>query len=1365
MLHKSMMLAKRRPAPGVRGTCALFSFFAFQVPVNSAPNIEFASKTHGSSIVEKLLFVSCCILISLFLADSKATAAITVTPSTWNIVGLDSNSPSFGPQYFPVGAKVCSTSAVSNVPVTFNLSNINPYISQRPGSLSSFTIPSIAAGACADAYFEVQVTQTALAFDTSTSYSVTTPGASTPVPRELYVEHLISQSRNSISDVKLNGASIPAGGAMNLVVGNTYTIELDGGTATQGYNQFEAFINFPNTIFQILAVNTTYSADNNTANVPNPNSGLYANACQWDNDPGSLTYRSCIGGDYKAGGSNVVTTYTVKILSGGGTTQTLNTLLYDFSGSSFHYNADYSTSARIANIIDPASVTISKGFFPSPTNVANGSALTFTISNPNAGAVGGLNFIDDFTTVVVAPAGGTLRMATPLTTTNTCGGTLTDHAGNPLAAGSAGIKLSGGTVSANSSCIVEVKVAPSAGSAAGTTYANTSNHLFVNTLDTGKFATATLIVNTTAPPAPPPSSCPNPVELARWEMLTTTTGPGTTGPPYTRRAGDVSTATTRFVSASGVQSVANINGRAYAWGGTAPTAGASWSENPTAPNYTLNNYFEFVLDTSNYGGVGVTFDSGLDASGDWANPTSPIYVTSSTDGTTFSLFTPSPTVSKNSWSIGLVATAAATGTDKTTFRFATSGSSKPAGVFALDNITFTGCPRVKPPVMKKLFSTNPVLTSGFSQLVFTISNPNQSVDLTGVTFTDVFPTSPGAMTLYDAVTINTCGGTLTSNSGGVLAANAPGIKLTGATVTKGSSCTVTVNVKAPNTGSYVNSTTVSDATAGNGNTTSDTLTVNPPHPVISLFKEVATSTSAPGPSSILWNSNIALKTGDKVYYQFTVQNDGDVPLDSVTLTDADLAAVDPGLSLSNCIWKNGDDVTINPVTPSAQNFSLVVANNSNNQDFAYCIIGPIFAVSGSKTNTATANAMYNSAAITPDSDSATYNGFAPPSVTKSFLPVNISIGGTSAMTIKVTNPASNPGNLTGVSISDSYTGTLKNNAAGSVACSGTGSATLTGGVNNGTTVGFNTGTIVPGGTCTITQSVTATATENNSTGSPSSTGIVVPTRGAASMALTGTAAGPVTLTVSNFPTLTKAFALTTVVPGQSSTLTFTLTNSTGNPVQSGLAFTDTMPANITVTAAAGSQCNGTVSFTASNVSLAGGSMASGVGSCTVTASVTSSALGTWTNGSGNISVAGGNLVNGVTDQSLQVVSDATLTILKTADKGTAKPGEIITYTLLVTNTGGVVASNISISDVLSPYVALGTNSYPAAVAPSGPVFDFTGTGALPTPGTPQFFNNSGISITPSGAYDGNVAKWTLPFTGTLGANGDNFTIKYKTQIK
>ena len=175
------------------------------------------------------------------------------------------------------------------------------------------------------------------AFDTARRYHITatdgSSSASTPTPRELYVEHLISQSRNVVTGAKLDGVSVPAGGSMNLVVGNTYTIELDGGTATQGYNQFEAFINFPNTIFQILSVSTTYSADDSPY-VPVPprsraTSSTPTLACGRTIRRARTTC-SCVGGDFKAGGNDVRTTYTVMIVGGGGTSQTLSGLALRF---------------------------------------------------------------------------------------------------------------------------------------------------------------------------------------------------------------------------------------------------------------------------------------------------------------------------------------------------------------------------------------------------------------------------------------------------------------------------------------------------------------------------------------------------------------------------------------------------------------------------------------------------------------------------------------------------------------------------------------------------------------------------------------------------------------------------------------------------------------------------------------------------------------------------------------------------------------------------------------------------------------------------------------------------------------------------
>ncbi len=736
----------------------------------------------------------------IFVSSIEADASFTLTPSSWNVVGLDSNRPATGPTYFPVGAKVCSTTSVTNVPVTFTWDSANANITLRGGS--SITIPSISAGGCEEAFFEVEVNKIAASFDTTRRYHISAGGASTPTPRELYVEHLISQSRNYINDVELDGVSIPAGGAMSLTVGNTYTIKLKGGTATQGYNQFESFINFPNTIFQILSVDTTYSANNAPHIDETGHDSLYADACVWENDPDSPNYLDCYN-DYKTGGNNVVTTYVVKIISGGGTSETLNTLLYDFSGSSFHYNADYSTGARIANIIDPSIVTIDKNFSPDPTNVGGISVLTFTLSNPNAGQISGINFIDVFPTspgaMVVAP--------TPNATTNGCGTPTYSPS-----AGAASVSFSGGSISANSSCIVKVNVTvPTIG-----TYTNTSNNLFVDLIDTGDNATDTLLVNTTPPLPPIPSSCPGQeIELARWEMPASGQGSGGPSPPYTSKASDVSTATTSYTTVSGTQTIAAIgSAAANSWAGTAPTGGNGWSETPAS----TANYFQFTLDTSNYNGVTVAFNTNLLLNGDWASPLSNIYINTSADGAPFVTYAPYPQAAKGGWTTGLTAAAAATGTGTTVFRFSSDGASKDAAVMYLDDIIFKGCQRPDPLTITKNFAQNPVQVGGTSTLNFTIVNPNAGYALTGVTVTDTFPA--GVTVASPLTTTNTCNGSLQDDSGGLLAAADPGIKLTAGTMVAGGTCTFSVLVTVADEGPHNNVSGFVESTETGKNNTS-----------------------------------------------------------------------------------------------------------------------------------------------------------------------------------------------------------------------------------------------------------------------------------------------------------------------------------------------------------------------------------------------------------------------------------------------------------------------------------------------------------------------------------------------------------------
>ncbi len=715
----------------------------------------------------RILLSAGIIAATLLLVPVTAAASFTVTPSTWNVIGLDGNTPAFGPNHFPVGAKVCSTTAVTNVDVTLVWDSANPYVDLRPGSANPVTIPSIGAGACADAYFEVEVAQNAFAFDTTRRYHMTAGGASTPVPRELYVEHLVSQGRNAITDMQFGTSlaslqSVPSGGSMDLLVGNTYYIRMYGYTATQGYEQLESFINMPNTVFQVLSVETTYTADTSAA-VSSPNDKLYGDACSWENDPNSPNYRSCSTGG-KVGGS-IAVTYQVRILSVGSGSATLSSMIHDFSGSSFHYNSDYTTSARMAYLIDPSTVTIAKTFTPNPTDVGGVSTLTFTLTNPNGGAVSGVNFTDTFP---VSP--GTMLVATPLTyTTNGCG----TPTFAPVA-GAGSISFSNGTIGANSSCTVKVNVTPPATG----TYSNTSSHLLIGTLDTCKSdnsnigtctASASLTVNSAPPPTPPVCN----LTMASWTIPA-----GSANPPVaTTKASDVATA----------KASAFLPGNTQI-GNSGQGDTASWS---TYGYKDAGQYIDFVVDTSKYTSVFMGF---YVANASPANGPATL-VLSYNNGAGFTTIntTNNPAAAFTLHSIDLTGLTSTTG--NTTFRLTATGAKNNSSGASLDydNITFSGCAVPVPLTMTKSFSPSPVAVNAASTLTFTVVNPNANIPLTGISFSD---------TLVSGLTVTTgsstqCGGTLTRTS-------PSSISFSGGTLAAGSSCTITATVTATTAGSHVN---------------------------------------------------------------------------------------------------------------------------------------------------------------------------------------------------------------------------------------------------------------------------------------------------------------------------------------------------------------------------------------------------------------------------------------------------------------------------------------------------------------------------------------------------------------------------------
>lgn len=279
------------------------------------------------------------VLISLFLGTagsifvaSQATAApveLTVTRIGWNVVGLDSNDVNAGPETYPQGYRVCNTSvdtAATDVEANWAWTSENVLIT-LDGSANR-EIGSIAANSCVDFYWTVTVARNEASYDSSRNYKVTvTDGTVTADTGNqlVYVEHLVSQNRNVIRSVT---------GPTSVTLGQTVQFVLNGATATQGYEQIVTAPIMTSSIFEITEVTGSYAVGGNVTR-------LYFDACGWDPAGVDVTTWDCLGVG-KAGGDPISITVTAKVIGTG--TAAIGGVIYDFSGSSFHYNSDYSDS-------------------------------------------------------------------------------------------------------------------------------------------------------------------------------------------------------------------------------------------------------------------------------------------------------------------------------------------------------------------------------------------------------------------------------------------------------------------------------------------------------------------------------------------------------------------------------------------------------------------------------------------------------------------------------------------------------------------------------------------------------------------------------------------------------------------------------------------------------------------------------------------------------------------------------------------------------------------------------------------------------------------------------------------------------------
>jgi fimbrial isopeptide formation D2 family protein/uncharacterized repeat protein (TIGR01451 family) len=875
------------------------------------------------------------------------------------------------------------------------------------------------------------------------------------------------------------------------------------------------------------------------------------------------------------------------------------------------------TASASVTVVGPPSIT--KAFGSANIALNGTTTLTFTITNPNPTAqLTGVGFTDSL------PAG--LQVASTPGASASCGGTFTPSAGATT------LTFSGGTISAGGACTLVVNVT---GTTAGVKN-NTTGNVTSNEGGSGNTGSATLTV-ASAPTISKTFGSPN-IALGTTTTLTfTITNPnstlGLTGVTFTDALPAGITVATGTASTCGGGTVTTTApGTITLTGGALPASGnCSFTVTVTGASAGVWNNTTGPI-SSNESGAGTTSNTAtltvvappsisksFDASTIPMNGTSVLTftitnsnttttltgvsvtdllpsgltVTSGTSSTcgggtltttapgTISLTGASIAPSSNcQFTVTVTGTTAGVKTNTTGAVSSTNGGTGTTSNTAI--ITVLG-----PPTISKAFGASNIPLNGTTSLTFTITNPNSTVALTGVGFTD---TLPSGLTVATSST-SEAGGTLTTTAGtGV-------IQLTGATVAAGSNIQFSVTVTGATAGVWNNTTGAVTSTNGGAGTTSNTATLNVASP--------PTISKAFGASSI--------PVGGTTSLSFNIINtNASLAITGVAFTDT----LPAGLTVASGTMTTCGGGTVTLTAPS----TIALTGGSIAPNFNCSFRVTVTGVSAGVQNNTTGAISSTQSGTGTTSNTATLTVLAAPTITKAFSGPTVPLNGTTTVTFTVTNPNATMA-LTGVSFSDSLPAGLKVASTPAVVNNLGGTVTATAG---GSSISLTGGTVPSGGSATLSVNLTGVTAgvDNNTTGNVNS--------GNGGMGATSNTA---TITVLAPPTISKAFGATIVPPGQTTSLTFTLTNPNSTVALTGVGFTDNFPAGLEVATPPGASdpCGGTFTATAgaTSVSLTDGTIPAG-GTCviTVTVEVTPTSGGTMTNVITSVTSANGGTGGG-----------------------------------------------------------------------------------------------------------------------------------------
>jgi uncharacterized repeat protein (TIGR01451 family) len=647
---------------------------------------------------------------------------------------------------------------------------------------------------------------------------------------------------------------------------------------------------------------------------------------------------------------------------------------------------------------------------------------------------------------------------------------------------------------------------------------------------------------------------------------------------------------------------------------------------------------------------------------------------------------------------------------------------------------------VTAPLISKLFTPAVVGSNVNSVLTISITNPT-NLAATGVTFTDVFPTTPGAMTLTNGTVTNTCNGTLTNPAGGGLATGAVGVRLNNGSIAAGGSCTITVNVRAAIGGNYVNSIAVGGLTTTNigSNTLATIATLSVGLPGV---EKTFGAFGAPITS---------FASGTAVPVSIRITNPNATTLNLTTLTDS----LPVGMQLFNNTTTNtcgGTFTDASGVALAAGSTSVrlnggsIAANSTCTFTFQATSSTP-----GAYVNTIAAGGLVTNVGNNAFAVNAPINVLARPSIVKTFTPSTISPTGTSVLRITLTN--TNAETLTSATFTDVFPTSPGAMTLANAAVTNTCGGTLTQASNAALAVGSVdlklVGGSIPGnGTCQITATVTASVV-GLYTNTIAAGGLTTNNGGAS---LVGTTA---TLQLSVLaPSISKAFASSPVAKNVPTRLTFSINNANAALGLTGVGFTDTFPTSPGAMVVAPTPnvlvngCGAGFTFSpvagAGSVTLTGATVASAA-TCQVSVDVVAGTAGTYNNTSGTVTSANAG-TGGIATASIRILESPF--VAKSFSLSPITLGGVSVLTVTISNPNASDSlSAVAVNDVYPSGLVNTTTPNPQVVCSGGSSAAFTG--AAPS--------GNSVGLTSGSLAPGGFCSVTVNVTATSAGNIDNVT--------